>query len=162
MRNYLLLILTFIFISCKHVELKKAHDNFDEMGVLIVSVRKPLKIYANPTDNFSIGKIKFNKVRFGEKKGMIEINTNMEEKLKPFRKGNSSSDAESAQLIDSGLGPGNVMLAFRVLNSTPEYFEVLVNDSTKEFGYIKKKGFKKFGLCKLGRLPEKSGSYFYI
>jgi len=137
--NLIGLILCLIFISCQNnVELQKVPENFDEIGILEVSVREPLKIYANPTDDFSVGKITFNKIRYGKNKGMIEIKSTLGDKLKPFTKVNSSSDEESAQLINSGLGPANIRLMFRVLHSTPEYFEILVNDDTQEIGYFKR------------------------
>src|SRR5690554_430240 len=142
MKNLLYLSFLFLFVGCngqENLEFKKAEDDFKETGLLNATINKPLKIYASPTNNKAIGKITFDRAL----NGSIEVNSSLEEKLNPYAKGNSSSYLEAEQLINMGLAGYSHALKFRVLSFTPEYFEVLVNDDTKEIGYIKKEEDKE-------------------
>ena len=134
----ILLFLTPSLVSCQKKELHKVDENFNEIGILNINPNKPLKIYANPTDNFAIDKITFDKINFGENAGRVEVNSTLKDKLKPYGIGNSTSYSETKDLINSGLAGSSAYLKFRVLSSTPEYYEILLNDSTREIGYIKK------------------------
>jgi hypothetical protein len=135
------------FAACRTVppELKKMQGNFNETGIVTVSIDTPLRLYANPDDTEPYDEITFNRVLFGKEKGSIAIKTKyIKDRLKPYQMTGGSSDEEGDQMINSGLGPWPACLTFRVISVTPQYFEVLVNDVTKAIAYLKKEGREVF------------------
>jgi hypothetical protein len=123
------------------LKLKKMQGDFSETGIITVSMDTPLPLYAGPDDTMPFDEITFSRVLFGKEKGSIAIKTKyIKDRLKPYQMGGGSSDEEGKQLINSGLGPWSACLTFRVISSTPQYFEVLVNDVTKEIAYLEKEG----------------------
>lgn len=126
-----MLFLTWIEINAQKKEFKKAKDTFQEIGILAVSVDVPLEIYANPKDKQYLEKIV--STRYFQTYWNIEISYS----LQPFINApNYYWDTNTP------FGYYISRLKFRVLKSTDKYFEVFVNDETKEIGYIKKEGRK--------------------
>jgi len=129
--SVLILFLTFFNVNAQKKEFKKAKDDFQEIGILAVSVDVPLEIYANPKDKQYLEKIVC--TPFNDSHRKFEMNKS----LKPFLIYTSYGWDKNSQF-----GYYYSQLKFRVIKSTDKYFEVLVNDETKEIGYIKKEGRK--------------------
>ena len=145
MKYLSVIILIACFASCRNapVKLKKMQDDFNETGIVVVSPDIPLPLYAGPDDKEPYDIITFSRVLSGKEKGSIAINTTrLKSRLKPYQLTGGSSDAEGEQMVNVGLGPWPARLTFRVIGITPQYFEVLLNDSTNETAYIKKEGRK--------------------
>lgn len=143
MKYLSLIILIACFAACKNdvPMLKKMQGNFNETGIVTVSLDTPLPLYATSDDKEPYDNIIFSRVLSGKEKGSIAIKTkHLKSRLKPYQMTGGSSDAEGEELINVGLGPWPACLTFRVISSTPQYFEVLINDVSKETAYIKKEG----------------------
>jgi len=141
------IIIIACFASCRNAvpELKKMQGDFTETGIVNISIGIPLPLYAGPDDTKPFDEVTFSRVLFGKDKGRMTMKTSyLKDRLKPYQMGGGSSDDEGKQLINSGLGPSSACLTFRVVSSTPQYFEVLINDFTKEIAYIKKEGREVF------------------
>lgn len=139
--NFILILICCTGCQKHPLKLKKMQGDFTEAGIVNVSMNSSLPVYANPDDANPIDIITFSKVLVGNDKGSLNINTShLKEQFKPYQLSGGSSDREGEDLINVGLGPWPACLAFRVVTVTQQYFEVLLNDATKETGYIKKEG----------------------
>ena len=143
MKKFLLILIASIFLtSCgaqnSNITTEKDGKNFVGIGLLEVSMNIPLKIYANENDENAYDAISFGEVTTGEEKGRITFKTNvLKDKLKPYTLAGGTSEKESEELVNSGLGGFAPELIFTVLESAPSYFAVVLNEDTKEIGYIK-------------------------
>lgn len=82
--------------------------------------------------------ITFDQIYIGNKSGSVEINSDvLKTKLKPYALSASSGTVQSEALVNQGLGGYGTTLKFTVIESNPKYFKVILNESTKEIGYIK-------------------------
>jgi hypothetical protein len=140
MKKLFTLLYSSLFISCsaqnKHLEVES--DNPIGIGILEIISHEPLNVYPSKVLDEVFDTITFDKIYFGDNSGSVEINSSiLKTKLKPYALSASSSSQSSKKLISQGLGGYGTTLKFRVIESNAKYFKVILNETTKEIGYIK-------------------------
>jgi hypothetical protein len=134
------LLYTLLFISCnaQNKPLEIESKNLFGIGILEINSHNPLHVYASKDLDEIFDTITFDKIYVGDNSGSVEINSSvLKTKLKPYALYASSSTARSKKLISQGLGSYGTTLKFTVIESNAKYFKVILNETTKEIGYIK-------------------------
>lgn len=140
MKKLFPLLYSLLFISCsaQNKPLEIETENPIGIGILEISSHQPLNIYLSRDLDKAFDTITFDQIYFGDNSGSVEINSRvLKTKLKPYSLHASSSSARSKKLISQGLGGYGATLKFTVIESNTKYFKVILNEATKEIGYIK-------------------------
>ena len=140
MKKLFRLLYSLLFVSCisENKPLEIETKNPIGIGILEINSHEGLPIYLSKTLEEVIDTITFDRVYLGKNSGRLEINSSvLKTKFKPYAISASSGTAESKGLINSGLTSYGTTLKFTVIESNPKYFKVILNETTKEIGYIK-------------------------
>ncbi|WP_163411525.1 hypothetical protein [Flavobacterium ajazii] len=140
MKKLFRLLYSLLFVSCisENKPLEIETKNTIGIGILEINSHEALPIYLSKNLDEVIDTITFDQVYLGKNSGSIEINSSvLKTKFKPYAISASSGTAESEGRINIGLGSYGTTLKFTVIESNPKYFKVILNEKTKEIGYIK-------------------------
>ena len=140
MKKLFPLLYSLLFISCnaQNKPLEIESENPIGIGILEISSLQPLNIYLSRALDKAFDTITFDHIYFGDNSGSVEINSRvLKTKLKPYALHASSSSVRSKKLISQGLGSYGATLKFTVIEFNTKYFKVILNETTKEIGYIK-------------------------
>ncbi|SHM74258.1 hypothetical protein [Flavobacterium saccharophilum] len=140
MKKLFRLLYSLLFVSCisENKPLEIETKNPIGIGILEINSHEALPIYLSKTLDEVIDTITFDRVYLGKNSGSLEINSSvLKTKFKPYAISASSGTAKSEGLINSGLASYGTTLKFTVIESNPKYFKVILNETTKEIGYIK-------------------------
>ncbi|RKR09266.1 hypothetical protein C8C83_0886 [Flavobacterium sp. 90] len=134
----LLFSLLFISYTSQNKPLEIEKENPIGIGILEINSHQSLNIYLSKNLDEVFDTITFDQIYIGNKSGSVEINSDvLKTKLKPYALSASSGTVQSEALVNQGLGGYGTTLKFTVIESNPKYFKVILNESTKEIGYIK-------------------------
>jgi hypothetical protein len=129
-----------LFISCisENTALEIESKNPIGIGILEINSHEPLNIFLSKNLDEVFDTITFDQIYLGKNSGSIEINSSvLKRKFNPYAIAASSGTAESETRINSGLASYGTTLKFTVIESNSKYFKVILNETTKETGYIK-------------------------
>ncbi len=136
-KNLTLFILFLLLASCSPVVLESETENPVGIGLLGVDFSNPVYLYSEDGDK-KAATITADKILFGKESGKIKFTfSGAYDSIKPYRLTTGSSDIESKQLINSGLGPEPSQLIFSVIERKKDGFVVLINEDTKKKAFLK-------------------------
>jgi len=142
-RFFLLPLSALILISWKHEFYTRnlnQSQGFDHVGtgLLFAYKMEDIPLYISRQSNVPFDTIKISRIIEGKEKGSFRFYTSKSKVLfDPYEHSGGSSDEESKYLINSGLGPNETRLIFRVINHTDNIFEVVISEKEKRTTIIK-------------------------
>lgn len=140
----LIIFLTLTFTSCSQVILERETENPVGIGLLKVSINDPIHLYSE-NGNEKVSTIKSSKILLGTESGKMNFTfSGIYDSIKPYRLATGSSDKESAQLINSGLGPSTSELIFSIIERKKDGFIIIANEETKKKAFLKSEDYKVF------------------
>ncbi|MDR3697853.1 hypothetical protein [Mucilaginibacter sp.] len=108
------------------------------IGLLFINKTQDLPIYNSQNNRAAFDTIKIKRIMEGKRKGSFEISTaNTKNLFNPYQSCEGSSDEEGKSLINSGLGPLEFRLVFRVLKYYKDEFKVIISEKDKTIAIIK-------------------------
>lgn len=140
MKKLFRLLYSLLFVSCisENKPLEIETKNTIGIGILEINSHEALPIYLSKNLDEVIDTITFDQVYLGKNSGSVEINSSaLKTRLKPYAISASSGKDKIEGLINSGLGSYGTTLKFTVIESNRKFFKVILNETTKEIGYIK-------------------------
>jgi len=141
---YLVIFLALASTSCSQVILESETENPVGIGLLKVSINEPIHLYSE-NGNDKVSTIKSSKILLGTESGKMKFTfSGTYDSIKPYRLATGSSDKESAQLINSGLGPSSSELIFSVIERKKDGFIIIANEDTKKKAFLKSEDYKVF------------------
>lgn len=147
MKKYLLCFVIFLALastSCSQVILESETENPIGIGLLKVSISEPIHLYSE-NGNEKVSTIKSSKILLGAESGKMNFTfSGIYDSIKPYRLATGSSDKESAQLINSGLGPSTSELIFSIIERKKDGFIIIANEETKKKAFLKSEDYKVF------------------
>lgn len=147
MKKYLLCFVIFLALastSCSQVILERETENPVGIGLLKVSISEPIHLYSE-NGNEKVSTIKSSKILLGTDRGKMKFTfSGTYDSIKPYRLATGSSDKESAQLINSGLGPSSSELIFSVIERKKDGFVIIINEDNKKKAFLKSEDYKVF------------------
>ncbi len=103
------------------------------IGILTVNTQYDIPLFKNLDDKTPIDVLKFNHLKSGKTAFDCKVS------LKPYLMYEGDSDEEAKENIDHGLIRFFPELKFIVIEETPDYFRVIVDEDQSSKYYIKKK-----------------------
>lgn len=147
MKKHLLYFVIFLALastSCSQVILERETENPVGIGLLKVSISEPIHLYSE-NGNVKISTIKCSKILLGEESGKMKFSfSGIYDSIKPYRLTTGSSDKESAELINSGLGLSSSELIFSVIERKKDGFVIIINEDNKKRAFLKSEDYKVF------------------
>lgn len=147
MKKYLLCFVIFLALastSCSQVILESETENPVGIGLLKVSINEPIHLYSE-NGNEKVATIKSSKILLGTESGKMKFTfSGTYDSIKPYRLATGNSDKESAQLINSGLGPSSSELIFSVIERKKDGFVIIINEDNKKKAFLKSEDYKVF------------------
>lgn len=138
------LFLTLVSTSCSQVILERETENPVGIGLLKVSINEPIHLYSE-NGNEKVSTIKSSKILLGAESGKMKFTfSGTYDSIKPYRLATGSSNKESAQLINSGLGPSSSELIFSVIERKKDGFVIIINEDNKKKAFLKSEDYKVF------------------
>lgn len=147
MKKNLLCFVIFLALastSCSQVILERETENPVGIGLLKVSINEPIHLYSE-NGNEKVSTIKSSKILLSTESGKMKFTfSGIYDSIKPYRLATGSSDKESAQLINSGLGPSSSELIFSVIERKKDGFVLIINEDNKKKAFLKSEDYKVF------------------
>lgn len=108
------------------------------IGLLFINKTQDLPLYNSQNSSVAFDTIKIKKITEGKRRGSFEISTiKTKDLFNPYQSYGGSSDEEGKSLINSGLGPSEFRLVFRVLKCNNREYQVIISEKDKTIAIVK-------------------------